>query len=452
MADGNIHDLVLKAISSIRKSRARPSLEVIFKFISRSKQNISTDDFTKNIHEMLKIGLIYNAPYNGKESYYININNKTVDNNTNTEDISESVDKLCMAVEKDILLSPQFDSIQISDKQSEMNTSPVLNQSMLHDIENFIKDRINETILPFIDNLESLMGSYENLLLERKEIDAENIKLKEQFNTISVNDSAIKTLKCENEFLKKEMQTKNEIIKILACEKKRNYPEHECQDFQKPTKTARVYNSSPPNIEISNRYDPLCNTNQYDLNNVVNTGQTLPPNNKREINFTNRRTTTIIGDSTIKNLKPKNVRDNLPTGEKVYIKSFNGATISQMYHYAIPSMEFNPDLVIMHVGTNDLRTDKTPKEIAMEIIDLSKSLSMSDNDYMISGITARNDKFGEKAIMVNEELKALCYENELNYIDNGNIIPRFHLSNDKLHLNDKGSYQLGTNFANAIRL
>ena len=265
----------------------------------------------------------------------------------------------------------------------------------------------------------------------------------------------MKTLKDENEFLKKEMLSKNEIIKILASEKNRNDPAHEFQDFQdfqKPAKSARFYNNVPSNIKISNRYDTLSNKNQHDMHNAVNTGQTLPPNNKRDINVTNRRTTTIIGDSTIKNIKLKQVRDKLPPGEKVYIKSFNGATISQMYHYAIPSMEFNPDLVIMHVGTNDLRTDKTPKEIAMEIIDLSKSLSMEDNDYMISGMTARNDKFSEKAIMVNEELKSLCYENELIYIDNGNVIPRFHLSNDKLHLNDKGSYQLGTNFANAIRL
>ena len=62
------------------------------------------------------------------------------------------------------------------------------------------------------------------------------------------------------------------------------------------------------------------------------------------------------------------------------------------------------------------------------------------------------NKFSEKATMVNDELRRLCHENKLMYIDNGYIRTRYHISNYKLHLNDNGSRELAANFANAIRL
>ena len=36
-----------------------------------------------------------------------------------------------------------------------------------------------------------------------------------------------------------------------------------------------------------------------------------------------------------------------------------GATIKDMHEYAIPSMRYNPNLIALHAGTNDLRSIKS---------------------------------------------------------------------------------------------
>ena len=45
-----------------------------------------------------------------------------------------------------------------------------------------------------------------------------------------------------------------------------------------------------------------------------------------------------------------------------------------MKSYANPSKEYNNDLMFLHCGTNDLRSNKQPNEIAKEIADLAIDL------------------------------------------------------------------------------
>ena len=46
-----------------------------------------------------------------------------------------------------------------------------------------------------------------------------------------------------------------------------------------------------------------------------------------------------------------------------------------MEDYTKPTKrDFNPDLYILHVGTNDLSLDDTPEVISSRIIDTAKSL------------------------------------------------------------------------------
>ena len=120
-----------------------------------------------------------------------------------------------------------------------------------------------------------------------------------------------------------------------------------------------------------------------------------------------------------------------------------------MVHYAKPSLEYEPNLIIIHCGTNDLRGQKEPDEIANDILNLSKSIKNEGNDVIISSITRRTDRYGEKVHLVNTKLKGLCNENSLDYIDNSNLLEN-HLSRDGLHLNYKGTLALAQNFINAL--
>ena len=120
-----------------------------------------------------------------------------------------------------------------------------------------------------------------------------------------------------------------------------------------------------------------------------------------------------------------------------------------MVHYAKSSLEYEPNLIILHCGTHDLRGEKEPSEIANDIATLCNSIKNDRNEVIISGITRRTDRYGEKANIVNKKLKSLCNQNNIDYIDNSNLLES-HLNRDGLHLNYKGTFALGHNFINAI--
>ena len=54
------------------------------------------------------------------------------------------------------------------------------------------------------------------------------------------------------------------------------------------------------------------------------------------------------------------------------------------------SRNFQLNVYISHVGTNDLPTDMTPEEIPKKVITFSKHLKSEDNE-VVSGIVLRGD-------------------------------------------------------------
>ena len=59
----------------------------------------------------------------------------------------------------------------------------------------------------------------------------------------------------------------------------------------------------------------------------------------------------------------------------IKVRSFSGAKISCMVDHAKPTLrDDKPDNVILHAGTNDIRTEKTASQTAKSIMDLTTSL------------------------------------------------------------------------------
>ena len=59
----------------------------------------------------------------------------------------------------------------------------------------------------------------------------------------------------------------------------------------------------------------------------------------------------------------------------VKVRSFSEAKISCMTDHVKPTLQdINPDNIILHAGTNDLRTKNTASQIAKGTIDLATSL------------------------------------------------------------------------------
>ena len=71
---------------------------------------------------------------------------------------------------------------------------------------------------------------------------------------------------------------------------------------------------------------------------------------------------------------------------------------------------------------------------------------------MISGIVPRRDKFNDKGIEVNKVLCSLCSTYNFHFIDNKNVKIESHLNMGGLHLNNSGTYVLGGNLVDAMKL
>ena len=63
----------------------------------------------------------------------------------------------------------------------------------------------------------------------------------------------------------------------------------------------------------------------------------------------------VVGDSIIKQVKPNHIRNygNI----KAHVKSFPSAKTSPVHHHVQPSLDYNPDAIVLHCGTNDLRDE-----------------------------------------------------------------------------------------------
>ena len=83
----------------------------------------------------------------------------------------------------------------------------------------------------------------------------------------------------------------------------------------------------------------------------------------------------------------KNKRSNC----KVYIKHFSDAKTDCMIDYSKPSFRHDPDHVISHVETNDLKSEKTPKCIKESITDLAVSQKNEKHYVSISNLIKRTD-------------------------------------------------------------
>ena len=163
-----------------------------------------------------------------------------------------------------------------------------------------------------------------------------------------------------------------------------------------------------------------------------------------------RKEVFIVGDSILKNLQGR----KLSRSSKVKVSSFPGCTTMDMRDHIKPILRRNPDAIVMHVGTNSLRSSATVRDCAEEIVNLATMISNeSSADLAISAIIPRSDNevLAVKVSGVNKILKTFCNQNGWGYVDHSNISPQHDLNRSGLHLNTKGTARLATNFINYLR-
>ena len=123
-----------------------------------------------------------------------------------------------------------------------------------------------------------------------------------------------------------------------------------------------------------------------------------------------------------------------------------------MYDQAKPTTrELNPEHIILHVGTNDLKTEKTASQISKSILDLVNSLKNITNTIHVSLIAARSDHLNNKIIAVNNRLINMRQQRNIKIINHTNTIdPSKHLNESLFHLNRYGAVEFANNFKNFL--
>ena len=111
--------------------------------------------------------------------------------------------------------------------------------------------------------------------------------------------------------------------------------------------------------------------------------------------------TAIIGDSMIKDVYGWELPDR---EEKLVVKHFSGSTTEDMKTYIQPPLKRDPDRVIIHVGTIDLRFSEDLKTIAKNIIDIAKNSTTGKNEILVSSIVPRRDNLNGKR----RQVKTFC--------------------------------------------
>ena len=105
----------------------------------------------------------------------------------------------------------------------------------------------------------------------------------------------------------------------------------------------------------------------------------------------------------------------------------------------------SPDSIILHVGTNNLKSKESVEDIANDMMGVAISVRNEKTNVFLSGLTVRSDRLNDKGKNVNSLLKRKCDEEKICFIDNTNINVGV-LNNSGLHLNERGTTRLVNNF------
>lgn len=139
------------------------------------------------------------------------------------------------------------------------------------------------------------------------------------------------------------------------------------------------------------------------------------------------------------------------TNKKTIVKTFPGATVVDMNHYLKPTLEKNPELIVLHVGTNDI-PKKNPSDIVKEIKSLGQGIVENGlTKIAISEIIQREDKaLNIKVKETNVLLNKLCSKYKWPIIHHTNINTS-NLNQSGLHLNLTGTKLLAMNYIDFLK-
>ena len=153
----------------------------------------------------------------------------------------------------------------------------------------------------------------------------------------------------------------------------------------------------------------------------------------------------IVGDSMLNGLDERKMKKG---NAHIKVRVHPGATVTDMLDYLKPISRKQPSYLILHVGTNDIKS-QTPVEILGNFERVKDMIANESPEtrLVILSLILRNDniELNSKIRSLNESLRKFCVGNDMTYVDNTNIGVEA-LQKEGLHLNRTGTIHLGMNF------
>ena len=164
---------------------------------------------------------------------------------------------------------------------------------------------------------------------------------KDSGKAVYENDIVI-LLKEQIKFLKTELNNKQRIIEMLL--NKNETP------FSKSNNTVNYSPATNNNNNLKTKTKPINQTKQQDKDTI------------------DKRNIAIIGDSMLSGLNAKGLIKNKTDKVKVYTHS--GATTDDLIDHINPILRKDPDVIIVHGGTNDITNNVNTIENTEKLIQL----------------------------------------------------------------------------------
>ena len=248
--------------------------------------------------------------------------------------------------------------------------------------------------------------------------------------------SQIRILQEQNSFIKSKLHQKQIIIeKLLDINK--NQIKNNCPSNGINQSDERQGEKNSSNKVVHQPSKGKGNPNNEHIKNTRNNSNN---NTKKKI--------AVAGDSKVKFLRLDEISS---VNNAVNVMKHPGSTTDDMVDYVRPVTRKKPDVIIMHVGTNDLTKGVNTMSKVRKIVSAIQEVDSTRNIQLgFSSIVQRADKDYSKEIKdINTRLKSYCLGKGLIFVDNSNI-DESCLNNSKLHLSKKGTQLLSQNILRSL--
>lgn len=381
------------AIEHLSSQKKRPSMEEIFNVIKRQDECLEMECFKEVFDDCLDREKIKKR--RGKDSYYVE-KDEEEEENKETKSYDESYD------------------------------------------EN--NDKVRDIFL-------------EKDVIAKEERDLMDIIRNNIYGEKSRQEGYIQELKDNIKFLKEELTTKNnQIFKLLAIIEDRKIVEtrtEHCVNVAELYDAKKQFNDTRGNtindVSIKNKRSRKNELIAMDANYTNHIEDNEHSDGENNNGVTNK--VEIIGDSLLNGL----IDDKLSRNNTIKTRKHSGCTTKDLKHHIMPTIDKKPKIIICHAGSNDLTNDIDTIENYQTIINRIKRKTPYTK-IAISSVIKRFDhkNIEMKVVDLNMQLKKLCNDNLIDYIDNDNI-DESCLSARKLHLINKGNAYLASNFIRYVK-